>query len=60
MKCPRPESNRRTRFRRALLYPLSYGGESESQSRGNTETGFPAIQAGFALFGGIGFRCSIH
>src|SRR4051812_3002991 len=25
-ECPRQESNLRTRFRRALLYPLSYGG----------------------------------
>jgi hypothetical protein len=25
-KCPRPESNQRTRFRKPLLYPLSYGG----------------------------------
>jgi hypothetical protein len=24
--CPRPESNQRTRFRKPLLYPLSYGG----------------------------------
>jgi hypothetical protein len=27
-KCPRPESNQRTRFRKPLLYPLSYGGVS--------------------------------
>ena len=26
VKCPRPESNQRTRFRKPLLYPLSYGG----------------------------------
>src|SRR5207247_5567564 len=25
-QCPRPESNQRTRFRKPLLYPLSYGG----------------------------------
>src|SRR6266550_8074795 len=25
-RCPRPESNQRTRFRKPLLYPLSYGG----------------------------------
>ena len=25
---PRPESNQRTRFRKPLLYPLSYGGPS--------------------------------
>jgi hypothetical protein len=25
-KCPRPESNQCTRFRKPLLYPLSYGG----------------------------------
>ena len=25
-KCPRQESNLRTRFRKPLLYPLSYGG----------------------------------
>ncbi len=25
-ECPRPESNQRTRFRKPLLYPLSYGG----------------------------------
>ena len=24
--CPRPELNQRTRFRKPLLYPLSYGG----------------------------------
>ena len=28
-KCPRPESNQRTRFRKPLLYPLSYGGAPE-------------------------------
>ena len=27
-KCPRPESNQGTRFRKPLLYPLSYGGLS--------------------------------
>jgi hypothetical protein len=27
-ECPRRESNTRTRFRRALLYPLSYGGRA--------------------------------
>jgi hypothetical protein len=27
-KCPRPESNQCTRFRKPLLYPLSYGGGS--------------------------------
>jgi hypothetical protein len=27
-ECPRPESNQRTRFRKPLLYPLSYGGAS--------------------------------
>jgi hypothetical protein len=26
-ECPRPELNQRTRFRKPLLYPLSYGGE---------------------------------
>jgi hypothetical protein len=30
MKCPRPESNQRTRFRKPLLYPLSYGGPGGS------------------------------
>jgi hypothetical protein len=25
-RCPRQESNLRTRFRKPLLYPLSYGG----------------------------------
>ena len=25
-RCPRPESNQRTRFRKPVLYPLSYGG----------------------------------
>jgi hypothetical protein len=25
-ECPRHESNMRTRFRKPLLYPLSYGG----------------------------------
>jgi hypothetical protein len=25
-ECPRQESNLRTRFRKPLLYPLSYGG----------------------------------
>jgi hypothetical protein len=29
-------------------------------SRGNTETVFPAIEAGFGLFCGCGTRCSIH
>jgi hypothetical protein len=33
VRCPRRESNTRTRFRRALLYPLSYGG-SETGYRG--------------------------
>jgi hypothetical protein len=32
-KCPRRESNTRTRFRRALLYPLSYGGSGEGYRR---------------------------
>ena len=27
--CPRPESNQRTRFRKPLLYPLSYGGAGQ-------------------------------
>ncbi len=27
-KCPRQDSNLRTRLRRPLLYPLSYGGVS--------------------------------
>jgi hypothetical protein len=27
-RCPRQESNLRTRFRKPLLYPLSYGGVS--------------------------------
>jgi hypothetical protein len=27
-QCPRPESNQRTRFRKPLLYPLSYGGDA--------------------------------
>jgi hypothetical protein len=27
-RCPRHESNMRTRFRKPLLYPLSYGGVS--------------------------------
>ena len=26
IQCPRHESNMRTRFRKPLLYPLSYGG----------------------------------
>jgi hypothetical protein len=34
------------RFITPLLYPLSYGGVS----RGNTETVFPTIEAGFGLF----------
>jgi hypothetical protein len=28
-ECPRPESNQRTRFRKPLLYPLSYGGRRQ-------------------------------
>ncbi len=31
--CPRPESNQRTRFRKPLLYPLSYGGSLAQPSR---------------------------
>jgi hypothetical protein len=27
LECPRPESNQGTRFRKPLLYPLSYGGD---------------------------------
>ena len=27
-RCPRHESNMRTRFRKPLLYPLSYGGRT--------------------------------
>src|SRR5438067_11913610 len=27
-RCPRPESNQRTRFRKPLLYALSYGGSA--------------------------------
>src|SRR6059058_2331954 len=27
-ECPRPESNQCTRFRKPLLYPLSYGGSA--------------------------------
>jgi hypothetical protein len=27
-QCPRQELNLRTRFRKPLLYPLSYGGEA--------------------------------
>ena len=30
-RCPRPESNQRTRFRKPLLYPLSYGGQAEQR-----------------------------
>jgi hypothetical protein len=30
LRCPRPESNQRTRFRKPLLYPLSYGGSWSS------------------------------
>lgn len=29
-RCPREESNLRTRFRKPLLYPLSYEGEGRS------------------------------
>jgi hypothetical protein len=29
-ECPRPESNQGTRFRKPLLYPLSYGGSGGS------------------------------
>jgi hypothetical protein len=36
-KCPRPESNQRTRFRKPLLYPLSYGGKN-SRFAGKTVT----------------------
>ena len=32
MLCPRQESNLRTRLRRAVLYPLSYGGSIHLQS----------------------------
>jgi hypothetical protein len=32
-RCPRQESNLRTRFRRALLYPLSYGGAPDKVPR---------------------------
>jgi hypothetical protein len=31
-RCPRPESNQRTRFRKPLLYPLSYGGSGPESS----------------------------
>jgi hypothetical protein len=30
-RCPRQESNLRTRFRKPLLYPLSYGGSRPSE-----------------------------
>src|SRR5205085_1269261 len=33
--CPRPESNQRTRFRKPLLYPLSYGGGTNHDSVGH-------------------------
>ena len=33
-RCPRQESNLRTRFRKPLLYPLSYGGRGGSVERG--------------------------
>ena len=32
MECPRQESNLRTRFRKPLLYPLSYGGRTQERS----------------------------
>ena len=31
-ECPRPELNQRTRFRKPLLYPLSYGGSTPERS----------------------------
>ena len=42
---------------RPLLYPLSDGGQRDSQSRGNMETSFPAQHAAFGLFSGFGTRC---
>src|SRR5437868_367422 len=35
MGCPRQESNLRTRFRKPLLYPLSYGGGTNHDSVGH-------------------------
>src|SRR5205807_4107662 len=37
-ECPRPESNQRTRFRKPLLYPLSYGGAARQRSAGSAPT----------------------
>jgi hypothetical protein len=44
-RCPRHESNMRTRFRKPLLYPLSYGGATQKgiaaavQSRSGPQLG---------------------
>ena len=38
-KCPRAGSNGRTRFRKPLLYPLSYGGESGAKCRRRLASG---------------------
>ena len=42
---PRPESNQRTRFRKPLPYPLSYGGPGRrvAPSRARATTGLPSV-----------------
>ena len=43
-ECPRQESNLRTRFRKPLLYPLSYGGKCGQISA--ARTGFARLRSG--------------
>jgi hypothetical protein len=48
-QCPRPESNQRTRFRKPLLYPLSYGGAGSAYRRRRRRKGAAAGCAELAV-----------
>jgi hypothetical protein len=43
-QCPRPESNQRTRFRKPLLYPLSYGGPGGRVAGASAQPGRAAAE----------------
>src|SRR5689334_8326208 len=54
--CPRQDSNLRTRLRRAVLYPLSYGGRSYVEDpSASTRPGFTPTPANGAAVGSVTF-----
>ena len=64
-KCPRQESNLRTRIRNPVLYPLSYeGGTIRSVSASTSDSArswtFPCKRAYSGKSIGLGNRCFIH